>query len=191
MSGLPPVHKRSTNRSALATTKVVRVPAALPCRIRWRLFCVISKANWYQESEVAYRAVAEGGGVRRRSCASSTGAESPGTIRSDTAGAPFNCCPARTGRATPGQPWMCSKDWTIVWQCSTRGAMSHLRKRLHARASFGASPREPRTHPSSISPPTAWAPNGRQDWRLRTPTTMLSSPSPPPVATGRDEFAKL
>ena len=37
-------------------------------------------------------------------CASSTGAESPGTTRSDTAGTHFNCCPARTGRATPGQP---------------------------------------------------------------------------------------
>ena len=28
----------------------------------------------------------------------------PGTTRSDTAGTHFNCCPARTGRATPGQP---------------------------------------------------------------------------------------
>ena len=62
------------------------------------------------------------------SCASSTGAESPGTTRSDTAGAPFNCCPARTGRATPEQLWMCLKDWTIASQCSMRGATSLPRK---------------------------------------------------------------
>ena len=32
--------------------------------------------------------------------------------------------------------------------------------------------------------------NGRPSWRLWTPTTMPSIPSPPPVATARDEFAK-
>ena len=86
---------------------------------------------------------------------------------------------------------MCSKDWTIAWQCSTRDATSHLRKRHHARVSSGASPGEPRTHPSSISPPMVWVANGRPNWRLWMPTTMPSIPSPPPVATGRDEFAKL
>ena len=113
----------------------------------------------------------------RRSCASSTGAESPGTTRSDTAGAHFNCCPARTGRPTPEQLWMCSKDWTIAWQCSTRDATSHHRKRHRVRVSSGASPGEPRTHPSSISPPTVWVLNGRPSWRLWMPTTMPSSPS--------------
>ena len=39
------------------------------------------------------------------------------------AGAPCNFCPARTGRPTPEQLWMCLKDWTIAWQCSTRGAV--------------------------------------------------------------------
>ena len=47
------------------------------------------------------------------------------------------------------------------------------------RASSGASPGEPRTHPSSISPPMVWVANGM--WRLTT--TMPSSPA---VATGRD-----
>ena len=44
-------------------------------------------------------------------------------------------------------------------------------------------------HPSR--PQMAWAANGRPDWRLRTPTTMPSSRSTPPIVTGRDEFAKL
>ena len=38
---------RLTNRRALATTKMARITAVLPCRIRWRLTCVISKVNWY------------------------------------------------------------------------------------------------------------------------------------------------
>ena len=41
--------------------------------------------------------------VSKGYCASSTGAESPETTLSDTAGAPCNCCPARTDRATPEQ----------------------------------------------------------------------------------------
>ena len=57
----------------------------------------------------------------RGSCASSTGAESPGTTRSDTAGAPCNCCPVRTGRPTPEQLWMCLKDWTIAWAVQHEG----------------------------------------------------------------------
>ena len=85
---------------------------------------------------------------------------------------------------------MCSKDWTIAWQCSTRGAASHLRKRRRVRVSFGASPGEPHTHPLSISPPMVWVANGRPSWRLWTPTTTPSIPSPPPAATARDEFAK-
>ena len=144
-----------------------------------------------RESEVAYRAVNRRRCAWRGSCASSTGAESPGTTRSDTAGAHFNCCPARTGRPTPEQLWMCSKDWTIAWQCSTRDATSHLRKRRRVRVSSGASPGEPRTHPSSISPPMVRVANGRPSWRLWMPTTTPSSPSPPPAATARDEFAKL
>ena len=44
-------------------------------------------------------------------------------------------------------------------------------------------------HP--ISPPMVWVANGRPSWRLWMPTTMPSSPSPPPVATVLDEFAKL
>ena len=106
------------------------------------------------------------------------------------AGAPCNFCPARTGRPTPEQLWMCLKDWTIAWQCSTRGAASHLRKRRRVRVSFGASPGEPHTHPLSINPPTVWVLNGRPSCRLWTLTTMPSIPSPPPVATARDEFAK-
>ena len=83
------------------------------------------------------------------------------------AGAPCNFCPVRTGRPTPEQLWMCLKDWTIAWQCSTRGAASHLRKRRRVRVSFGASPGEPHTHPLSINPPTVWvggqaADSGRQ-----------------------------
>ena len=100
------------------------------------------------------------GCVWRGSCASSTGAESPGTTRSDTAGAPCNCCPARTGRPMPEQLWMCLKDCTIAWRCSTRGATSLLRKRRHVRAYFAASQGEPHTHPSSISLPTVWVANG-------------------------------
>ena len=57
-----------------------------------------------RESEVAYRAVTEEMCLERILHASSTGAESPETTRSDTAGAPFNCCPARAGRATPERP---------------------------------------------------------------------------------------
>ena len=44
---------------------------------------------------------------------------------------------------------MCLKDWTVAWQCNTKNASSPHRKRHHARASFGASPGEPHTHPSS------------------------------------------
>ena len=48
------------------------------------------------------------------------------------------------------------------------------------------------THSPFIHQPTnVWVANGRPDWRIRTPTTMPSVPSPLPVATGRDEFAKL
>ena len=61
---------------------------------------------------------------------------------------------ARQGQADlrRRQLWMCSKDWTIAWQCSTRDATSHLRKRHHARVSSGASPGEPLPlthHPSA------------------------------------------
>ena len=77
------------------------------------------------------------------------------------------------------------------WKCNTRDATSHLRKRRRVRVSFGASPREPHTHPSSISPPTVWAENGRPNWRLWTPTTIPSIPSPPPAATVLEEFVKL
>ena len=66
-----------------------------------------------------------------------------------------------------------------------------FRKRRRVRVSSGASPGEPRTHPSSISPPMVWVANGRPSWRLWMPTTTPSSPSPPPAATARDEFAKL
>ncbi len=125
------------------------------------------------------------------SCASGTGAESPGTTRSDTAGAPCNCYPVLTGRHTPEQLLMCSKGWMIAWQCSTRGATSHLRKRHRVRVSFGASPGEPRTHPSSISPPTVRIADGRPHWRLWTLITMPRIPSPIPAATVLEEFAKL
>ena len=47
------------------------------------------------------------------------------------------------------------------------------------------------THPLSISPSTVWTENGRPNWRLWTPTTMPSIPSPPPAATVLEEFVKL
>ena len=78
---------------------------------------------------------------------------------------------------------MCLKDWTVAWKCNTKTASSPLRKRHRVRVSSGASPGEPRTHPSSISPPMVWVANGMPNWRLWMPTTMPSSPSPPPVAT--------
>ena len=53
------------------------------------------------------------------------------------------------------------------------------------------SSQEPHTHPLSISPPTVWVLNGRPGWRLWTPITTPSIPSPAPAATALEEFVKL
>ena len=144
-----------------------------------------------RESEAAYRAVDEGdvpgeGPVLQVQAQSRQGqhgqiplAHTSTAARHGQADLRRSSCGCARGTGTDG------------WQCSTRDATSHLRKRHRVRVSSGASPGEPRTHPSSISPPMVWVANGRPNWRLWMPTTMPSSPSPPPVATGRDEFAKL
>ena len=142
-----------------------------------------------RESEIAYRAVDDGMRLERVLCFKYRRR----VARDNTVRYRWRTLQLLPGtdRPTPEQLWMCSKDWTVAWQCSTRDATSHLRKRRRVRVSSGASPGEPRTHPSSISPPMVWVANGRPSWRLWMPTTMPSSPSPPPVATARDEFAKL
>ena len=131
-----------------------------------------------------------------------TGAESPGTTP-DTAGAHFNCCPARTGRPTP-ESCGCARRTTIAWQCSTRDATSHLRKRHHARVSSGASPGEPRTQITSANglgskQAGIWMPTTRSSRHLRPRRHGTSSqncgstarkPTPLQTAGGRRCRAK-
>ena len=143
-----------------------------------------------RESEVAYRAVTEEMCLERILCFKyrrRVARDNTVRYRWRT----LQLLPGTDRPTSPEQLWMCSKDWTIAWQCSTRDATSHLRKRRRVRVSSGASPGEPRTHPSSISPPMVWVANGRPNWRLWTPTTMPSILSPPPAATVLEEFVKL
>ena len=64
------------------------------------------------------------------SSASSTSAGSAGTTRSSTAGTPCSSCPMRSVGVTLEQWWKCSRGWTELFGCSTKGASSH-RRRLH------------------------------------------------------------
>ena len=77
------------------------------------------------------------------------------------------------------------RDRTDGWKCSTKNASSPLRRRHHARASFGASLAEPYIHQYLIFPATDLVENGWPDWRLWTPR----SPTTPPTATVAEEFA--
>ena len=127
-----------------------------------------------RESEVAYRAVDDGMRLekvfcfkyRRRVARDNTVRYRwrtlqllPGTGRPSYAGAAVDVLEGLDGRLAV-QP---------------RDATSHLRKRHRVRVSSGASPGEPHTHPSSISPPMVWVANGRPNWRLWKPTTKPST----------------
>ena len=106
-----------------------------------------------QESEVAYRTVDDQTCLERFLCFKyrrRVARDNTVRYRWRTC----NCCPAPTGRLTPVQPWMCLKDWTVTWQCSTRGMTSLLRKHRSVRVSFGASLEEPHTPSPSSSAPT-------------------------------------
>ena len=129
--------------------------------------------------------------VWRGSYASSIDAESPETTRSDTAGALCNCCQAWTGRAMPEQSWMYSRDWMEPCGCSTKDVTSPLMRHHQVRASFAASQAELYIRLYSIPPTTDSVEDGRPDWLLWTPLAMPKSPSPPPVGTVLEEFAKL
>ena len=129
--------------------------------------------------------------VSKGYCASSTGAESPETTLSDTAGAPCSCCPARTDRATPEQSSMCWRGWTVAWKLSTKDSSSLHGKHRRVQACCADSLGEPSTRLPLNSPTTVWVEDGSTGWRRWTPPTVPNDLLPSLIAMGLKVFAKL
>ena len=113
-----------------------------------------------QESEVAYRAVDEGLCLEKTLCFKYRRK----VARDNTVRYRWRTLQLLPGTDRPTyteQLWMCLKDWTIAWRCSTKGAMFRLRKRHRVRVSSrgfaGRTAHSPIIHQSTNGLGSKWA----------------------------------